>query len=70
MEELKVFAGRAHPALAQSICDYLGMPLGKCEVTQFSNENIFVRVLENVRSRDVFIIQPICSPVNTNLVEI
>jgi ribose-phosphate pyrophosphokinase len=70
MEELKVFAGRAHPALAQSICDYLGMPLGKCEVTQFSNENIFVRILENVRSRDVFIIQPICSPVNDNLVEL
>jgi ribose-phosphate pyrophosphokinase len=70
MEELKVFAGRAHPALAQSICDYLGTPLGKCEVTQFSNENIFVRILENVRSRDVFIIQPICSPVNSNLVEL
>jgi ribose-phosphate pyrophosphokinase len=70
MEELKVFAGRAHPALAQSVCDYLGMPLGKCEVTQFSNENIFVRIMENVRSRDVFIIQPICSPVNTNLVEL
>lgn len=70
MEELKVFAGRAHPALAQSICDYLGMPLGKCEVTQFSNENIFVRILENVRSRDVFIIQPVCSPVNDNLVEL
>jgi ribose-phosphate pyrophosphokinase len=70
MEELKVFAGRAHPALAQSVCDYLGMPLGKCEVTQFSNENIFVRIMENVRSRDVFIIQPVCSPVNTNLVEL
>ncbi len=70
MEELKVFAGRAHPALAQSVCDYLGMPLGKCEVTQFSNENIFVRILENVRSRDVFLIQPICSPVNNNLVEL
>ncbi|RJO62603.1 MAG: ribose-phosphate pyrophosphokinase [Dehalococcoidia bacterium] len=70
MEELKVFAGRAHPALAQSVCDYLGMPLGRCEVTQFSNENIFVRILENVRSRDVFLIQPVCSPVNNNLVEL
>ncbi|MCL2140525.1 MAG: ribose-phosphate pyrophosphokinase [Dehalococcoidia bacterium] len=70
MEELKVFAGRAHPALAQSVCDYLGIPLGKCEVTQFSNENIFVRILENVRARDVFLIQPICSPVNSNLVEL
>ncbi|MCL2679564.1 MAG: ribose-phosphate pyrophosphokinase [Dehalococcoidia bacterium] len=70
MEELKVFAGRAHPVLARSVCDYLGMPLGKCEVSQFSNENIFVRILENVRARDVFVIQPICSPVNTNLVEL
>ena len=70
MEELKVFAGNAHPALAQAVCDYLGMPLGKCEVTQFSNENIFVKILENVRSRDVFVIQPTCSPVNNNLVEL
>jgi ribose-phosphate pyrophosphokinase len=70
MEELKIFAGRAHPTLAQSVCDHLGMPLGKCDVTQFSNENIFVRILENVRSRDVFIIQPVCSPVNNNLVEL
>jgi ribose-phosphate pyrophosphokinase len=43
--------------------------LGKCEVFQFSNENIFVRILENVRSRDVFVIQPFSSPVNNNLVE-
>jgi len=70
MDELKVFAGRAHPSLALSVCDYLGIPLGKCDVTQFSNENIFVRIQENVRSRDVFVIQPICSPVNTNLVEL
>jgi ribose-phosphate pyrophosphokinase len=69
MEELKVFTGNANPALAQAIVDYLDMPLGKCEVFQFSNENIFVRILENVRERDVFVVQPICSPVNTNLVE-
>ena len=70
MDELKVFTGNAHPALAQSVCDYLGLPLGKMEVFEFSNENIFVRINENVRNRDVFIIQPLCTPVNKNLVEL
>jgi ribose-phosphate pyrophosphokinase len=70
MDELKVFTGNANPALAQSITDYLEIPLGKLEVFQFSNENTFVRILENVRERDVFVVQPICTPVNNNLVEL
>jgi len=70
MDELKVFTGNAHPALAQAITEYLGIPLGKCEVFEFSNENIFVRILENVRQRDTFVIQPFCSPVNKSLVEL
>lgn len=70
MDELKVFTGNAHPILAREICDYLGIPLGKADVFEFSNENIFVRILENVRQRDVFVIQPICSPVNKSLVEL
>jgi ribose-phosphate pyrophosphokinase len=70
MDELKVFTGNAHPALAQEVAKYLKTPLGKCEVFEFKNENIFVRILENVRSRDVFVIQPLCSPVNKNLVEL
>jgi ribose-phosphate pyrophosphokinase len=70
MDELKVFTGNAHPTLAQAICNYLGIPLGKAEVFEFSNENIFVRILENVRERDVFIVQPLSSPVNKNLVEL
>jgi ribose-phosphate pyrophosphokinase len=70
MEELKVFTGNAHPTLAKSICDYLKIPLGQAKVTQFSNENIFVQILENVRERDVFVVQPLCSPVNKNLVEL
>jgi ribose-phosphate pyrophosphokinase len=70
MDELKVFSGTAHPTLAGSVCDYLGIPLGEAEVFEFSNENIFVRILENVRQRDVFVIQPVCSPVNKNLVEL
>ena len=70
MDELKVFSGTAHPALAKAVCEYLDIPLGEAEVFEFSNENIFVRILENVRERDVFIIQPICSPVNRSLVEL
>jgi len=70
MDILKVFSGTAHPALARAVCDYLDIPLGEAEVFEFSNENIFVRILENVRERDVFIIQPICSPVNRSLVEL
>ncbi len=70
MDELKVFTGNAHPALAEAVVDYLGIPLGKCEAFEFSNENIFVRILENVRQRDTFVIQPFCSPVNKNLVEL
>ena len=70
MDDLKVFTGNAHPALAKAIVDYLGMPLGKAEVFEFSNENIFVRILDNVRERDTFVIQPICSPVNKSLVEL
>jgi ribose-phosphate pyrophosphokinase len=70
MDELKVFTGNAHPALAQAIAEYLDIPLGKCEVFQFSNENTFVRILENVRQRDTFVVQPLSSPVNSNLVEL
>jgi ribose-phosphate pyrophosphokinase len=70
MEELRVFTGNAHPDLAQEISEYLGISLGNCEVFQFSNENTFVRILENVRERDTFIVQPICPPVNSNLMEL
>ena len=69
-DELKVFSGNAHPELATSIAYFLHIPLGKCEVTQFSNENTFVRIQENVRERDVFIVQPISSPVNSHLMEL
>jgi len=70
MDEIKVFTGNAHPALAQAVAGYLNIPLGRCEVFEFSNENIFVRILENVRKRDVFVIQPLSSPVNKSLVEL
>lgn len=70
MDELKVFTGNAHPALAKAVCEYMGIPLGRSEAFEFSNENIFIRILENVRERDTFVIQPICSPVNKSLVEL
>ena len=70
MDELKVFTGNAHPKLAQAICAYLKIPLGKAEVFEFTNENIFVRIQENVRERDIFVVQPLSTPVNKNLVEL
>jgi len=70
MDDLKVFTGNAHPALAKSICDSLGIPLGQAEVFEFSNENIFVRILENVRERDIFVVQPLCRPVSKSVVEL
>ncbi len=69
-QELSVFGGNAHPALTSAICDYLGRAPGKIEVFEFSNENIFVQIEENVRQRDVFLIQPIAAPVNTRLMEL
>jgi ribose-phosphate pyrophosphokinase len=68
--DLAIFSGRAHPGLARDVCARLEMPLGDCEIFEFSNENIFVRIRENVRSRDVFLIQSLCSPVNTSVVEL
>lgn len=70
MDELRVFTGNAHPALARSVCDYLNIPLGRAEVFKFANDNTFVRIQENIRQRDVFIIQPTCYPVNDNLMEL
>jgi ribose-phosphate pyrophosphokinase len=67
---LCIFTGNAHPALAQSVCDYLEMPLGQAEVFEFSNENIFVRILENVRAKDVFVMQPLSAPVHRSIMEL
>lgn len=69
-QELRIFSGNAHPDLALAICDYLETPPGRCEVFQFSNENIFVRFCENIRARDVFLVQPIVSPVNDRMMEL
>ncbi len=68
--ELKVFGGRAHPALTQEICDYLELPCGKVTAFDFSDGETFCQIEENVRGSDVFIVQPTCTPVNDNLVEL
>jgi ribose-phosphate pyrophosphokinase len=69
-QDLKVFTGNAHPDLAGAICSYLEMPLGDADVYEFSNENIFVQFRENIRARDLFIVQTMTSPVNTRLMEL
>lgn len=65
-----MFTGNAHPELAGDICTYLEMPLGEADVFEFSNENIFVRFNENIRARDIFIVQTMTSPVNTRIMEL
>jgi ribose-phosphate pyrophosphokinase len=70
MSDLAIFTGNAHPQLAQAICRHLGVPLGKAQVSMFTNENIFVKINENVRGKDVFIVQPFTSPVNTSIMEL
>lgn len=68
--EIKLFTGNANPELAKNIAAKLRLPLGKITVGRFSDGEINVEILENVRSREIFIIQPICQPVNDNLMEL
>jgi ribose-phosphate pyrophosphokinase len=65
-----IFAGNSSLALAQRICDYLKIPLGGAKVTTFSDGEIQIEILENVRSKDVFVVQSTCAPVNDSLVEL
>ncbi|MBU6182955.1 MAG: ribose-phosphate pyrophosphokinase [Verrucomicrobia bacterium] len=67
---MKIFSGNAHPALARDICKYLGAELGNATVSSFPDGESFVRINENIRGRDVFIIQPTCPPTNQNLMEL
>src|SRR5215510_5155386 len=70
MNDLKIFSGRANPDLARKICDYLGLSLGKVTIGNFPDGEISVKIDEDVRGRDVFIVQPTCPPVNENLMEL
>ena len=69
-EDLRIFSGNSHPKLASDICDYLRIPLGECDVFKFSNDNTFVSFKENVRERDVFLVQTFCQPVNDHIMEL
>ena len=68
--ELKIFGGRAHPALTEEICSYLELPPGVVTAYDFSDGETFCQVEENVRGADVFVVQPTCPPVNNNIVEL
>jgi ribose-phosphate pyrophosphokinase len=69
-DSFDVYTGNANPGLARKICRYLGVPLGQAEVFSFANENIFVKILDNVREKDVFLVQPTCRPVNQSIMEL
>lgn len=70
MSDLGIFSGSAHPSLAQEIVDCLGVQLGTTSLKRFSDGEINFQILENVRGRDVFLVQPSCPPVNENLMEL
>jgi ribose-phosphate pyrophosphokinase len=68
--QLKLFSGTAHPALAQEIATYLGVPMGRASLRRFSDTEVSFQIDENIRGTDVFILQPTCTPVDPNLVEL
>jgi ribose-phosphate pyrophosphokinase len=69
-DRLKVFAGNANPALAKEICHALGLHQSQANVKQFADGEIYLQLNENVRGEDVFVIQPTCTPVDRNLMEL
>ena len=70
MERISIFAGHSNPALANKICEYLNLSLGNAQVKTFSDGEIQIEIDENVRSKNVFVIQSTCAPVNDHLVEL
>ncbi len=69
-DHFKVFTGSANPKLAGEICKELGCELGDCLIKRFSDGEVYLQILENVRGSDVFAVQPTCSPVDTHLMEL
>ncbi|MEK6546480.1 MAG: ribose-phosphate pyrophosphokinase [Nitrospinota bacterium] len=69
-KELLLFSGRANIPLVEEICKYLRIPLGKLNIYDFPDGEIGIKITENVRGRDVFVVQPTCEPVNKNLMEL
>ncbi|MGH8610767.1 MAG: ribose-phosphate pyrophosphokinase-like domain-containing protein, partial [Gammaproteobacteria bacterium] len=70
LESLTLFTGNANPALAHAVANHLQLHVGKAEVGRFSDGEVMVELGENVRGRDVFIVQPTCFPTNDNLMEL
>jgi len=70
MKDIKIFSGRANPELAQRICEYLALPLGRIALGNFPDGEISCKILEDIRGRDVFLMQPTGPPVNDNLMEL
>jgi ribose-phosphate pyrophosphokinase len=68
--KIKVFSGNSNPALAEKICSSLGVPLGSAKVKNFSDGEIMVEIGENVRGRDIYVVQSTCAPTNNNLMEL
>jgi ribose-phosphate pyrophosphokinase len=69
-DQFEIYHGNANPELARKIAHWLNSEPGQAEVFQFANENIFVRILDNVREKDVFLVQPTCRPVNQSIMEL
>ncbi|MGI8783620.1 MAG: ribose-phosphate diphosphokinase [Acidobacteriota bacterium] len=67
---LKIFSGSANASLTCEICKYLGLALGEAELKRFSDGEVYYQILENVRGRDVFVVQPTCNPVNDRIMEL
>jgi ribose-phosphate pyrophosphokinase len=70
MKDIKIFSGRANSELTRSICEYLDLPLGQVALSDFPDGEISCKILEDIRGRDVFLVQPTCPPVNNNLIEL
>jgi ribose-phosphate pyrophosphokinase len=68
--EMKIFSGSANRELAERICNYIGVPLGKATISSFPDSETYVRIEENIRGRDVFIVQPTSPPTNEHLMEL
>jgi len=67
---MQIFTGKANPELSREICEHMGIELGRASVRNFADGEIYLQIQENVRGADVFIIQPTCSPVDSNLMEL
>jgi len=70
LDKIRIFSGNANPELARKICDSLGVPLGSARVRTFSDGEVMIEIGENVRGRDVYVVQSTCAPTNNNLMEL